>query len=50
MKKKDTEFSWVQLVEKSDPSIRTRPVVTYTFDNGNRVFYKGRKKSGYRKS
>ena len=49
MKKKDTEFSWAELVEKADPSIRTRPVATYTFNNGKRVFYEGRKKSGHRK-
>ena len=50
MNQKETRIPWVELVDKADPARRTKPVVTYIFDNGNRVFYKGRKKSGSRKS
>jgi len=50
MKQKETRIPWVELVDKVDPSRRTKPVTTYIFDNGNRVFYKGREKSGNRKS
>jgi len=48
IKNKDRERSipWVKLVESRDPSIYTRPVTTYVFDNGNRRFYKPRNKNG----
>ena len=33
-------------VEKVDPDRRSRPVVTYVFDQGKRVFHKGKRKAG----
>ena len=46
IKKTDNQkkIPWVQLVERKDPTIYTRPVATYVFNDGNRVFYKPRKK------
>jgi hypothetical protein len=49
--KREKEVSWMALVQKKDPSIHTRPVTTYVFDNGKRIFHKGkRSNSGTRKS
>ena len=36
---KEKRIPWVQLVEKVDPTIRTRPVVSYVFNDGKRVFH-----------
>jgi len=46
IKKTDNQkkIPWVQLVESKDPTIYTRPVATYVFNDGNRTFYKPRKK------
>ena len=42
---------WTELVDKTDPARRTRPVVTYVFNDGKRIFHKGkRSNSGIRKS
>jgi len=49
--KREKEVSWMSLVQQKDPSIYTRPVVTYIFDDGKRIFHKGkRSNSGTRKS
>lgn len=49
--KKDKEISWMSLVQHKDPSIYTAPVVTYIFNDGKRIFHKGkRSNSGTRKS
>jgi len=42
--KKETKFSWSDLCYKMDPTLRA-PEKAYVFDNGNKVFYKFRKKS-----
>ena len=51
MSKKETQFNWSELAYKADPGLHA-PVATYKFDNGNRVFYKPKKriKYGNRKS
>lgn len=42
--KKEKKISWIALVESKDPTIYTRPVATYVFNEGQRTFYKPRKK------
>jgi hypothetical protein len=42
--KREKKIPWVALVESKDPTIYTRPIPTYVFNNGNRTFYKPRKK------
>jgi hypothetical protein len=47
---KEKSIHWGELVEKADPTLKTKPVVTYVFNNGERVFYKEKRKgSGTRK-
>jgi hypothetical protein len=47
---KEKKIHWAELVDKADPTIRTRPIVTYVFNNGERIFHKAkRKNSGNRK-
>ena len=47
---KEKSMHWVELVEKVDPTLKTKPVVTYVFNKGERVFYKEKRKgSGIRK-
>ena len=46
MEKKITEYNWRELAYKLDPQL-SAPVVTYEFDNGNRVFYKEKKRNKY---
>ena len=36
---KEKRIPWVKLVEMADPTIRTRPVVSYIFNDGKRVFH-----------
>jgi len=51
MTQKETKWNWSEEAYKIDPEL-SAPVVTYKFDNGNRVFYKPKKriKYGNRKS
>ena len=42
--KKEKKVPWIALVDSKDPTIRTRPVVTYVFNDGKRTFYKPRKR------
>jgi len=42
--KREKEVSWMALVQQKDPSIYTRPVATYVFNDGKTTFYKPRKK------
>lgn len=44
IKKREKKIPWVALVESKDPTIYTRPVATYIFNDGKRTFYKPRKK------
>tara|TARA_R100001132_G_scaffold24412_1_gene23593 strand:+ start:115 stop:264 length:150 start_codon:yes stop_codon:yes gene_type:complete len=46
---KEKSMHWNELVEKADPTLKTKPVVTYVFNKGERVFHKERKGSGTRK-
>ena len=47
---KEKSMHWGELVEKADPTLKTKPVVTYVFNKGERVFYKEKRKgSGIRK-
>lgn len=49
--KKEKEMHWIEVVDKADPTLKTRPVVTYVFNNGKRIFHKAkRNNSGTRKS
>jgi hypothetical protein len=41
---KETKFSWSEMCYKIDPTLRA-PEKAYVFDNGNKVFYKFRRKS-----
>jgi len=48
---KEKRVQWVEYVDKTDPERRTRPVVTYTFNDGKRIFHKAKRpSSGVRKS
>ena len=46
MKNNETIYQWKELAYKIDPEL-TAPVVTYEFDNGNRLFYKEKKRNKY---
>ena len=46
MTSKEKRIPWTEYVEKTDPGYRSRPVVSYVFDDGKRVFYKGKRKAG----
>ena len=46
MKNNETKYQWAELAYKIDPELRS-PVVTYEFDNGNRLFYKDKKRNKY---
>jgi len=47
--KRETQYSWSDLCYKIDPNLRA-PEKAYVFDNGNKVFYKFRRKgNGNRK-
>ena len=37
--KKEKVTPWIDLVQKVDTTIRTRPVVSYIFNDGKRVFH-----------
>ena len=51
MSGKEKRVQWMEYVDKTDPDRRTRPVVTYTFNDGKRVFHKAKRpSSGVRKS
>ena len=41
---KEKRIPWTELVDKSDPTRRTRPVVTYIFNDGKRKFHAPRKR------
>ena len=41
---KEKRIPWIELVDKSDPTRRTRPVVTYVFNDGKRKFHAPRKR------
>ena len=43
---KEKRVQWLEHVEKVDPGYRSKPVVTYVFDQGRRVFHKGKRKAG----
>jgi len=51
MSKKETQFNWSELCYKIDPELSS-PVKQYVFNNGNKIFYKPKKriKYGNRKS
>ena len=40
MSKKEKRIQWMEHVEKADPERRSRPVTTYIFNDGERVFLK----------
>jgi hypothetical protein len=42
--KKEKVISWVEFVEKKDPTRRTRPVASYVFNDGKRTFYTPKRK------
>ena len=44
MNTKETKYNWGEIAYKVDPELSS-PVVTYEFDNGNRVFYKEKKRN-----
>ncbi len=47
---KEKSMHWAELVDKVDPNLKSKPVVTYVFNKGERVFYKGKKnRNGTRK-
>ncbi len=47
---KEKSMHWAELVDKVDPALKMKPVVTYVFNKGERVFYKEKRKvSGIRK-
>ena len=46
MKEKLSKYNWSELAYKIDPEL-SAPVVTYEFDNGNRLFYKEKKRIKY---
>ena len=48
--KKQKEVQWTEVVDKLDPTLKSRPIVTYEFNNGKRVFHKPKRgNSGTRK-
>ena len=44
MSTKEKRMPWTELVDKSDPTRRTRPVVTYVFNDGIRTFHAPKRK------
>ena len=46
MDKKVSTYNWSELAYKIDPEL-SAPVATYEFDNGNRIFYKEKKRNKY---
>ena len=44
MSTKEKRMPWTELVDKSDPTRRTRPVVTYVFNDGKRKFHAPKRK------
>ena len=44
MSTKEKRIPWTELVDKSDPTRRTRPVVTYVFNDGKRTFHAPKRK------
>jgi hypothetical protein len=50
MTTKEKRVQWMEHLEKVDPGYRKRPVVTYVFDQGKRVFHKAKRpNNGIRK-
>ena len=48
---KEKRIQWMEYVDKTDPERRTKPVVTYVFNDGERIFHKEKRpSSGVRKS
>jgi hypothetical protein len=45
MSEKQREWNWSEEAYKRDPEL-SAPVATYIFNNGNRVFYKPKKRMG----
>ena len=46
MSSKEKRIQWMEHVEKADPGRRSRPVTTYVFNNGERVFHKAKRSNG----
>ena len=46
MSSKEKRIQWMEHVEKADPERRSRPVTTYIFNNGERVFHKAKRSNG----
>jgi hypothetical protein len=46
MSGKEKRVQWIEHVDKVDPQRRTRPVVTYIFNDGERVFHKAKRSNG----
>ena len=44
MSTKEKKILWTELVDKTDPTRRTRPVVTYVFNDGKRTFHAPKRK------
>ena len=44
MNTKEKRILWTELVDKTDPTRRTRPVVTYVFNDGKRTFHAPKRK------
>ena len=44
MSAKEKRIPWTELVDKTDPTRRTRPVVTYVFNDGKRIFHAPKRK------
>jgi len=44
MSTKEKRIPWMELVDKTDPTRRTRPVVTYVFNDGKRTFHAPKRK------
>jgi hypothetical protein len=44
MSTKEKRILWTELIDKTDPTRRTRPVVTYVFNDGKRKFHAPRKR------
>ena len=44
MSTKEKRIPWMELVDKTDSTRRTRPVVTYVFNDGKRTFHAPKRK------
>ena len=44
MNTKEKRMPWTELVDKAAPTRRTRPVVTYVFNDGKRMFHAPKRK------